>query len=430
MNKIFLCIALLLSLSINTFSQKTYTLKDCINTAITNNYDILLTHYQKQTANAKMKSAFGSYLPSVDVTAGYSRQLNNPNNSLYLNSYSMNAGANMLIFDGFGREANYRIADINTNIVDLQTEYLIEKIKLDIYLKYAEIMRLEEIRKAKKEDIEVGKIELENLKAKYEAGIIPINSILSQEAELGNKEVQLLQSEIDINLAKQSLMITLGLDPSVETNFDTNSIPANISTQEIDKFRNQIGGLQNSIEQAFKNRIDYSTYTLNKESAELGKKAANSAYFPTLSASLGYNWSSGRIADIDKGLFLFGLNLNVPIFKNFNIDLQAQQAELYFQEANTELLKLEQGIRAEVQTAYFNLEAVEKAVAISEKSIAAARQNFDAVKERMNLGSATITDYITANTQYITAQTNSISSYYLYLKAQQNLLFVIGNYDL
>ncbi len=342
----------------------------------------------------------------------------------------MNAGANMLIFDGFGREANYRIADINTNIVDLQTEYLIEKIKLDIYLKYAEIMRLEEIRKAKKEDIEVGKIELENLKAKYEAGIIPINSILSQEAELGNKEVQLLQSEIDINLAKQSLMITLGLDPSVETNFDTNSIPANISTQEIDKFRNQIGGLQNSIEQAFKNRIDYSTYTLNKESAELGKKAANSAYFPTLSASLGYNWSSGRIADIDKGLFLFGLNLNVPIFKNFNIDLQAQQAELYFQEANTELLKLEQGIRAEVQTAYFNLEAVEKAVAISEKSIAAARQNFDAVKERMNLGSATITDYITANTQYITAQTNSISSYYLYLKAQQNLLFVIGNYDL
>jgi len=75
------------------------------------------------------------------------------------------------------------------------------------------------------------------------------------------------------------------------------------------------------------------------------------------------------------------------------------------------------------------LEASEKAIEISEKSLISAKRNFEVTQEKMNLGIATITDYITVNTQYITSQINKISSIYSYISAKKNLLFAIGNYE-
>jgi len=194
-------------------------------------------------------------------------------------------------------------------------------------------------------------------------------------------------------------------------------------------FRSSIGNLQNSIDAAFKNRIDYSSFLLSKENAMLSKQISNSLYYPTLSASLGYSWQNTEFVWKDHNQATVGLNLSVPIFNNFNTDLRVQQAELAFQQENINLMKLEQNIRAEVQTAYLNLEAREKALQISEKALAAAEQNFQLFTEKMNIGSATITDYITANSQYITAKMNHITSIYAYISAKKNLLFTIGKYE-
>lgn len=430
LNKYFFIFIILSITTTNIYSQNKYSLGKCIDSALKNNYDLIYTAYQKNYNNAVIKTAWGAYLPSVNMNAGYSRTIGNTDNIISLNSYSLQLQSNLLLYDFGRREKNYQIANNNSKITDLHIKYMTEQLKLNVYSQFVNIIRLTEITKTRKEDIEVSKIQLDNLKARFDAGIIPIDPVLSQEAELGNKEIQLLQSEIEVNTAKQILLTTMGLNPTNEIDFDpANDIPDNISKNETISFRNTIGNLQNAINLALNNRLDYSTQKLNNENTKLSTDVANANYFPTLSASLGYGWHNNEIQSFDKSQGTLGVNLNIPIFNNFNTELQVQQAELNFQKENTTFLKLEQSIKAEVQTAYFNLEAAEKSIEIAEKSIIAAKRNYEAVKEKMNIGTATITDYITANTQYVAAQINKITATYIYLNSKRNLLFVIGKYE-
>jgi outer membrane protein len=410
-------------------AQTTYSLADCNSAALANNYDLLLTKYQKDYDTALMQSAFGAYLPTINANAGYTRMLGGNVNDNMLNSWSLMFNANLLLYDGGKREVNYQLAKNQSKLTDLQNKYLIEQLKLNVYTQFVNIISLEETAKARREDIEASRIQLENLQARFEAGAIAEDLVLSQEADLGNKEILLLNAEININTAKQNLLITMGLDPSMNTNFVDTSISDKIDDSQISAFRDSVRDLQTLIKVAFDNRIDYSSEILTKENADYSRKTATGNYYPSLSASFGYGLNSYNLDNIkdDIGGNL-GLNLNIPIFSNYSTDLQVEQYELSYQQSNTALLKLEQNIRSQVQTAYLNLNAAEKSIAISAKSLAAAERNFLSYKEKMNAGSATITDYITANTQYITAEINQISSVYSYLAAKRNLLFAIGRY--
>jgi outer membrane protein TolC len=101
----------------------------------------------------------------------------------------------------------------------------------------------------------------------------------------------LLQQEIDFNIAKQKLLTTMGLNPADNANFVDNSIPNEITEDNINRFKNSIGDLQNSINTALKNRIDYSTHLTNKEIAKSNFDASFGGYYPTLSANFNYGYA-------------------------------------------------------------------------------------------------------------------------------------------
>lgn len=418
------------ALSLNLFAQTKYSLNDCISQAIRNNYDLLQTANQKVYDSVMQKAAFYSYFPNVNASASYSHLLGGQSTETMQNSYSFGVNSNLNIYDGGSREYNYKIADNNAKLTDAQTKLLAEQIKLSVYQQFVEVIRLQEISKARNEDIEASKSQYDNLKNRYDVGVIPIDMLLSQEAELGSKEIQLLYADIDVNTAKQNLLTLMGSDPSIAVDFDNASIPAHIDNSDITNFRNNIGTLQNSIQYALAHRYDYSVANVSKEYAELNKKSASSSYLPSLSANFNYGFNGYDFDNFGDRLGgSVGLNLSVPIFSNYSTTLQVQQAELNTQQQNTEILKLEQKIKAEVQSAYFNLGANEKALQIAEKSLVAAKQNYLSAQEKLNVGASNLTDYIVANSQYINAQINQISAVYLYLSARQNILFVTGRYQ-
>ncbi len=409
-------------------AQRKYNINECISIAINNNYDLLFGKYQEHYDSVLQKNVFGSYLPNISANAGYSRTITHTDNVLNLNTLSFNLQASMIIYDGGKREANYRNADNYVKLTELNKKYLTEQIKLKVYTQFVNIVRLEEILKAREEDIKASKNQLDNFKARYDAGVVSIDMVLSQEAELGSKEIAFLQQQIEINNAKQLLLITMGEDPSKQAIFEDNSISNSINDSDINQFKNNIGSMQNAINTALNNRIDYTTNKLNREIANENRNASKSNYFPNLSTYINYGYNGWTEFDKDRMGGSFGVNLTIPLFNNYSTDLLVEQSNLNYETQNTYLLKLEQSIKAEVQTAFFNLEVAEKAIQISKKSYAAAKQNYEAIKEKLNVGTANMTDFIFANTQYITAQINVISASYNYLATQKDLLFTIGYY--
>ena len=423
-----LSIATMLIFTSQAVSQKKYNISECINIAINNNYDLMFNKYQEYYDSVLQKSIFGSYLPNVSANAGYGRTITHTDNVLNLNTLSFNLQANMIIYDGGKREANYRNADNSVKLTELNKKYLTEQIKLKVYTQFVNICRLEEILKARDEDIKASENQLNNFKARYDAGVVSIDMVLSQEAELGSKEIAFLQQQIEINNAKQLLLITMGEDPSNQVVFEDNSVSNDISDSDINQFKYDIGSMQDAVNTALINRIDYTSNKLNRDIADENRNAAKGNYYPNLSAYFNYGYN-GWTENTNKNLGgSFGINLNIPLFNNYSTDLLVEQSNLNYETQNTYLLKLEQSIKAEVQTAFFNLEVAEKTIQISKKSYIAAKQNYDAIKEKLNVGTANMTDFIFANTQYITAHINVISASYNYLATQKDLLFTIGRY--
>ncbi len=443
MNKFFTL--LLIFLTYNSLEcqvvgqQSVYSLDDCIEIAMEKNFDIQLSETSIKTASANLTSAFGSYLPNVNFNMGFSRQLNVRTISIggvnlpikaSPNNYSMSAIAGYTIFDGFSREAVYSSAQDNLEATSMNSEYTVKKVLLDVYRQYITIVRNSQIVKIRRENIELGRKQLERIQAIYKAGNEPIGTVYSQEADLGNRELQLVKAENDMNVAKAVLLSTMGLEPRYDVEFLEKSIPATITNDEIVAFRKRIGSLRATTKKALKNRLDFKSTESTVQAAKANVSNASSGYYPRLSASGGWSWSNSQFTGFgDFGRSFMGLNLTVPLFDNFNTNNRIQTAKLTLEQRQVERKKLEQNIRSYVQTAFLNLDAAEKQVEITGRSLKSATRNYESSNERFQTGAINITDLIFANTQLITAKINRITAIYGYIYSQKEVLFGMGKLD-
>jgi len=417
-----------------------FTLEQCIETALRYNYDIQLYSAQMRSNTADVTAAFGDFLPSLNFYMGYNRQLNSqgvktlniggqniPIQATDPNSYSMSASAAYIIFNGFSNVANYKRAQESFNAQYLTLNQTQNKVKLDVYRQFIDVIRKSQIIKIRQSNLELGQKELEHIQAQVDAGTKPITFLYTQQAELGNREYELVISENDFNISKTTLLYTMGLNTANQVEFSESSLPTNIDSNDVQQFRLNIGGFNGALNTALQSRIDISATKSSITAAESNITIAESGYFPTLAASGGWSWSNSQLANFgDNGRTYVGLQLSVPIFDNFNSNLRIQNAKVQLKQKELELNQVEQNIRTNVKTAMQSIDASEKQLNITKRALFAAEQNYESMSERFRVGSSSLTDLLSANNQLITAQINRINSIYYYFQIQKEMLYAIG----
>lgn len=420
--------------------QKVFTLSDCIEIAMKENADILISKASIIAANSSIKSAFGSYLPSAQFTMGYSRQLNStggktvnvggqiiPIGETPPNSYNMGVNLGLNLFDGFAREANFQSASDNYDKTKLTLEQSKSFVKLSVYRLFFDYASKKKILSTRQDNLDKGVKELESIKAKNQVGQLPINVVYSKEAEIGNLELELARSENDLNIARANLLALIGINPNYKIEFFTNDPVFSVDEKEYVKFRNYIGFFEDAVQKALRNRSDYKAAEKELNSRNYQIRAIQANYYPRIQLGGGWTWSNSQFTDFgDKGRSYLGLNLSLPLFDGFQTNTQIQFAEFNYKSQQIQLLTLEKSIRRDVEQAFLNLEASEKQIKIAEKSLVAAEMNYKVLQERFNVGTASITDLIQANSQYLLAQINKISSYYYYLLSQKEVEYSTG----
>lgn len=440
--------ALLFSLLIFSFSStsaqknndRTYTLQECIDIALNQNLDILSMKEAVQANRSNIKTAFGQYLPAIQFNMGYSRQLNSdggrtvnvggqiiPLGETPPNSYNMSVSAGMNLFDGFGRESNFRYASLtyDKNLLDL--EYSKVFVKLNIYRKFFEYAAKKQVVQTRIENLEAGKKELESIRAKERAGILPVHFVYSKEAEIGSLELELSRAENEVNLSRASMLSLMGLNPTSNSDFSTSNIKTELLDEDFLNFRLRYSSIENLIIEALKSRLDYQSQNKLNAAANARITYARSSYFPTLQLGGGWSWSNTVFKDFSNyGRSYVGMNFSLPIFNGFTTDAQVQQAKFESKSQEYATFSKEQQIRTEIEQTLLNLNATEKQIKIAEKSLFAAEMNLKIMKERLNVGSANITELIQANNQYLNAKINQISSIFSYLLAQKELEYAVG----
>lgn len=452
----YLLFILLMNLGLAQESgQKALDLNECIEVAKNKNFDILLTKSNINAAGAGITNAFGNYLPSLRLNSGFNRTsfqtqrtipvIDPITNQLVLDpvtglpqttlswefvdaqTYNLGLNANYTIFDGFNREANYNQAQMNFDRAILNTEQTINDVVLNVYRNYIDVVNKYQIVKIRKQNIEEGKKLLERIKAQFEAGVSQKGDLYAQEAELGNREIALVQAENDLAIAKANLQNVMGLDPNLDLEYVETSLPTDINTDDLEKFKKEIGSLNEIIEVAKENRADYESVNLQMGVAEEGIARAQSNYFPTVSASAGWNWANQEINNFDRnGRINFGLSLSMPIFQNYAIHNNVQQNKLQYEQTKNQFLKFEQDLKTVLKTSYLRLIAAEKQLEITTKTLRSAELNYESARERYEIGATNVVELTAANTQLITTKINRINSIYNYVLAQKELLYGIG----
>jgi outer membrane protein len=438
---------LLLSSAIVLFAQdkgeKVFTLQDCIEIAIQQNPEILKSSARLQTSGADITSAFGNFLPSVDFSMGYSRQLNAdggrtvnvggqiiPVPAPNPNSYNMSAGASYLIFDGFSRGANYNRAQNNFDAVFANDQFTKSSVVHDIYTKYIQVIQNKQIVKIRQENLELGKKQLEHIQAQFDAGTTHIGAVYSQEADLGQREFDLINAENNLDIAKANLLTTMGLEPDVSVDFDENSLPQEIGDSEIDEFRKEIGSYESASYQALRDRKDLEALDRSIQAGESSLTIAESGYYPSVSAYGGWSWANSEFNQFnDLGRSYIGLNLRVPIFDNFNTNYQIQSAKAQLYQTEIDKSNQEKLALSSLKIAFLNLESAEKKLDITKRAYKAAEINYQSYQERFDVGKSNVTDLLNANKMLVEAQINRTTAVYDYFGAQRSIQFNLGQLE-
>jgi outer membrane protein len=422
---------------------RTFTLEECLKIAVSENLDVQNALADISSAANNVRQAKGLYLPSLTASFQYSRSLNdrqrvNIGNAVIqevvleserLNNFTAGLNAGFLAFDFFRRENNVWQAEANLEAsegTEIQTR---RRILAAIRSQYIAVLRAQQIVAVRREDVVVGKKQLDRIRAQYEAGTVAVAPVYTQEADLGQREVSLVQAENDLEIAKGTLLASLGMSPTMPADFSETSVQTALKDDDVRGFRTTIGTMQSLMTQSLTKRADYAAAQASIRAAEAGLAAQKAAYLPAINLGGGWNWGNYQLSAFDQGRASLGAQVSYQILDNSQRDVSHQVAQIQLQQAQIRRKQIEQRVGNDIQTAYTQLSTAEKQLDITTRSLKAAEQNFNAAEERFKVGAANILDYTTANGTFVTARINRLNAVYNYIAAQYQVRFATGTLD-
>lgn len=239
----------------------------------------------------------------------------------------------------------------------------------------------------------------------------------------------MIKTENQLEISKKDLLFYLGEDILQEFVFSDTLTSAETEILNSDLL-NDYENITELVTQALNKRFDYQSAVLNFESSKEGVTIAESGHWPSLTANGNYSLYTDNLSTIDQSKTLgFGLSLNIPLFSGWSVTNRVQLAEVQSKISEVEKSDLERDIKRQIKTTFLNLQAAQKGLGVSEKNIAAARENLKIEEEKYSLGSGKLLDVLIVNSRYTDALTSLLNAQFAYIVLSQQMRYYLGILD-
>ncbi len=397
---------ILLLLPYITDAQVPLTLTSAIDTALKNNFDIQIA--KNYTEINKISNTYGvaGGLPSVNASAGdnnslidlkqrTSSGLNISQNNVRTSSYNAGVTASMILFNGFKIIATKGRLNILQRQSELQLNQQIQNTIANVMLNYFDILRQQSFLNIIQSSLDVSSKKLDIVNERFRVGMA--------------NEADLLQAQMDLNLAEQNLK---GQQLIIEQ--DKTSLLQLMSVKQfystiihdtiiVDKYIRK-----DSIINYLENNPQYLSaeqqIMINKQIV----KEQRAQRLPSIRISTGYNLT---YSSSSAGFNLFtqnfgptvGATMQIPIFNGNIYKTQQEVATYNVENARLQKESLLTSLKADAIKTFQSYETTLQQLTSQQKSYEDAKKLVTIVVQRFRLNQATILDVKAAQDSFETA---------------------------
>ncbi len=357
------------------------TLDEAIHRGLQNNLGILLSGTQTQAARGQKLSQLQSLLPSIDFRAQENvMQLDLPAEGLKLPGFPMvigpfgftdiRAALDWSIVD-VSSLRNYMAARHNFKAAQLSAGDARYMVVLTVGNAYLLALADDALVASVEAQVATAKVSLDQAVANHQAGTAPLIDELRARVDYQSLEQQLIASRNALDKDKLALARTIGLPLAQQFNLADKAPYAAYDGIDVNTL----------IKQAQDNRKDLAAMVEQTAAAGQQRKAATADRFPVVKAAADYGDIGTTLAH-SHGTGDASGTLSVPVFKEFGLRGEAQQAQAQLDTAQAQLSDKRAQVDADVRDALLDIAAAQKQVEVAKSSVDLASEALSEAQQR------------------------------------------------
>ncbi len=433
MKKTIITLCLYAAGSLALPAQEVYTLQQCLEKGLENNYDLRILRNDEQAAKNNATLANAGYLPTLDLSAGWSSTFDNTDTQARSTGettsqrdvfdQTLRAGVNLnwTLFDGFNISTTYkklkeleRIGETNTRIAvsdfiaDLSIEYynyVQQQIRLKNFL-YAVMLSKERLRVAE-ERYHIGS----SSGLDYQQAKVDFNA---DSAQYMKQQELVVTSRINLNL----------LMASKEMN-------RKLHVQDTSIVVNQGLNFDELMKSTLTNNDNLVRAKQNTKIAELNYRRVLSRNYPSLKLNAGYGYTHNKY-DISSTQSRDNWGLNGGLTLGFNLwdgnrHREKQNARIEVRNAQLTVEQLEQRMKAELSNEWHSYTNSLQLVRLERQNLITAHDNHEVAQYRYLKGDLSGIEMREAQKSLFDAEERLLSAQYNAKVCEIYLLLISGN---
>ncbi len=428
--------AALLFLPVSIQAVQPLTLEESIAIALKNSLVINIAKEGAKGAEARKREAITGFLPKFSTSYSYTRLNEEP--SFYfpgilpistpdvavgtINNYKWIIEAHQPLFAGGGILANYQASKIAEDAAFVEESAKVQDVVRDVKISYYNILRAQRLRDTARQAVEMLNAHRDVAQNFYRVGLIPKNDLLQAEVELANGKQAQVRAQNALELAKSSFNTVLKRE-----------LLSSVEVVDILDYKPLSQSFQSCLDIARQHRPELKLSILKAEQAGKMVRTAQSEYFPTVGLVGQYarfgdtpSVSGSEYQDMESWQVMAVASWNFWEWGKTKFRVDAGRA--MENQAIDQGKELSDQIALEIKSAYILLQEAESQIAVSQKVIDQAEENFRISEARYKERVARSTEVLDAQTLLTKAKyeyTNALANYNTFYARLQRAMGVI-----
>src|SRR6266567_318761 len=401
------------------------TLDDAIQRGLRNNLGVILSGTQTATAKAQRMSQLQSLLPDVEASVKEAEM-------------QIDLAAQGLRFPGFPTivgpfgytdlraSMTWSLVDVKSlraylaskhdfKAAQLNAEDARDMVILTVGNAYLLVVADETRVSSVQAQVSTAKISLDQAVANHQAGTAPLLDELRSRVDYQSLEQQLIVAQNALDKDRLALARTIGMPLAQKFNLVDKAPYAAFDQVDVDA----------AIKQAHLNRKDLQAMVEQTKSAEEQRKGATADRYPTLGINVDYGDIGVNVRHSHGTVDMSG-NLSVPVFKEFALRGEAEQAQSQLDTQRAQLSDMNAQVDADVRDALLDIQSAQRQVEVARSSMELAKE---ALSEAQQSYAAGVSDNLAVSqAEQSVAQANEqyVDSLYRHNVAKLSLARSLG----